>query len=656
MAEAGYGTWKSPISSLLTTESGVDFMNLVVDGDPDFSDQVYWNEVRFNEQGRYVICSCDLEGKITEWTPKGFNARSLVHEYGGGDFCVYRGTVYFSNFSDQVLYSQARPQEDPQPVTDSSKTLRYSDGRFAAQKGKIYCVREDHEVLDSGNTEARNSIVAINPATKTQTVIVEGSDFYASPRVSADGQHIAWVQWQHPNMPWDSTEIWVANLSQDGDAIQDAHKVVGGQDGSGQDLSVMQPSWTPENQLLYIGDHSDWWNLYVLTPGQGHVNLHETNAEIGGPQWQLGKQSYALEPNGGSRIVTSFRGEFGIVDMKEKSYKKLETGYAVHEQLSWPVAGAVYCIAHSSSNFPQLIKVHVDTLKVEVLRVSMSTSVEPGYLSIPSQIAWPTTYDEICYGLYYPPVNQDYHAPTGELPPLLVRAHGGPTSAFSTGLDLKLQYFTSRGFAVLCVNYRGSVGYGKKYRHRLRGQWGVLDIDDCRTGVEYLIAEGKVDPKRICIDGRSAGGYTTLACLTFTNTFNVGVSHFGISDLEALMKDTHKFESRYLETLIAPLSEEGKQILKARSPIHHIDQLNTAVGFFQGDEDKVVPPNQAQMFYDAVRSKGLPAMYVLFAGEQHGFRKAENIQTSLDGEFYFFGKVLGFEPADKCKELPIVNL
>lgn len=655
MTEAGYGTWVSPITSKVCTESGVDLVLLQVDRDPNFSDIVYWNEIHFQEGGRYVICSADKSGKVTQWTPAGFNARSTVHEYGGGDFFVYQGIVYFTNFSDQALYKQTSPDAAPTALTNTTKSRRYANGTFDPQNGHIFCVREDHGVVKSGAKEARNEIVSIKDG-KEQTV-VSGADFYASPVVSPDGKKIAWVEWTHPNMPWDSTRLMLADLTPSGDQIAPGTQtqVAGGKDPSGQDWSVILPSWTPQGELLYIGDQSNWWNLYLVNSSGEHVNLHAVNSEIGGPQWQLGRAGYALEPSG-ARIVTSFGGEFGIIDIKSKSYKRVETGYTVHDRYGWTGAGSIYCVAYSATKFPQVIRVDAQTEQVDVIRISMEAPVDSGYFSVPEKISYPTTHGETCHALYYPPTNKDYKAPAGELPPVLIRAHGGPTGSFFTSLDLKLQYFTSRGFAVLCVDYRGSTGYGKIYRHRLRTLWGVLDIDDCVAGVKYLRSKGLVDPKRTCIDGRSAGGYTTLACLTFTDVFQVGVSHFGVSDLEALMKDTHKFESRYLDCLLAPLDAGGLDICKERSPINHVDKLKTALGFFQGDEDKIVPPNQAEMMYEAIKKKGIPTMFVLFQGEQHGFRKSENIQKCLDGEFYFFGKVLGFEPAGLDLNLPIDNL
>lgn len=657
MTTAGFGTWTSPISSKLTTESGVTLTQVYTDSDLQFSNKVFWNEIHSDEGGRYVICSTSDAGKLVEWTPAGFNARTTVHEYGGGDFIVHQGVVYFSNFSDQALYRQTSPSAKPEPITDTAQSMRYADGAASTKTSKLYFVREDHEVIKTGAKEAQNSVVAIDPVTKTQTVLVKGADFYGSPRVSPDGKRLAWVQWNHPNMPWDSTEIWTAELNDSGDQVVpgSAVKVCGGKDSQGQDISVVLPGWTSDGDLLYIGDQTNWWNMYHVTNGS-HRNLHPVDAEIGGPQWQFGKTSYALDPNGGSRLATTFKSDLGLLELSSGAYKQIETGFSSHSHVCWTAEGHVYVIASSPTKFPQVIQVDVDTGKVVVLRESMSTTVDSGYFSVPQKITWPTSHEEMCHGLLYNPRNKDFYGNPSELPPVLVRAHGGPTSAFASGLDLKIQYFTSRGFAVLCVDYRGSTGYGKTYRHRLRGQWGVFDIDDCRTGVEHLIKERLADPRRVTIDGRSAGGYTTLACLVFTDVFSAGVSHFGVSDLEALMKDTHKFESRYLDTLLAPLEQGGREICRKRSPIHFVDKISCAVGLFQGDEDKVVPPNQAQMIYDAVKAKGIPTMFVLFKGEQHGFRKAENIQKSLDGEFYFFGKVLGFEPADQGIEVPIDNL
>jgi len=657
MAVSGYGTWKSPISSQVTTASGVTLQQLSTDSDANFSDLVYWNEVHSDEGGRYVVCSSDAQGNVTQWTPKDFNARTTVHEYGGGDFMVHRGVVYFSNFKDQGLYRQTSPDSDPEPVCDLSKSWRYADGFFSTKNSLMYYVREDHEVVKTGAKECQNTIVAIDPVNKSQKVLMEGSNFYSCPRVSPDGSQIAWVQWNHPNMPWDRTEIWRAQLSNTGDEIVAGSpvKVSGGVDASGQDISVILPSWTEDGQLMYIGDQTNWWNLYQVTPLAEHKNLRSTDTEIGSPQWQMGRNAYVSEPNG-DRIATTYDSELGILDAKSLAYKKIETGFTTHKCVAWTGRGSLYLIASSPTQFPQVIRVDANTLKVNVIRVSMSPPVDSSYFSVPERISWPTTHEEMSHGLLYNPKNKDFQAKPGELPPVLIRAHGGPTANYSSSLDLKIQYWTSRGFAVLCVDYRGSTGYGKVYRHRLRTQWGVLDIDDCRTGVEHLVKQQLADPQRICIDGGSAGGFTTLACLTFTQAFTTGVSHYGVSDLAALAADTHKFESQYLFTLLAPPGPAFEEVSKQRSPIHHTDQINCAVGFFQGDEDKIVPPNQAQMMFDAVKAKGLPAMYVLFEGEQHGFRKAENIRTALDGEFYFFGKVLGFEPADQVPELPIYNL
>lgn len=649
-----YGSWKSPISSSLVTTSGVGLSEVRVDTSTDRTDEVYWTEIRFEEKGRSVICSTNKntpDESLQEWTPAGFSARTTVHEYGGGDFFVYNGEVYFSNFDDQVLYRQSSPSAKPEPVTDTTKKWRYADGVFCPKTKHIYCVREDHDAVDGEKVkEAINTLVAINPDTKEQTVLVSGADFYSHPRVSPDGRQICWFQWYHPNMPWDSTEVWVADLSERGDSLKNLKKV------SGEQESSIEPGWTSDNQLLYVSDKTEWWNLYLAASADKPINLHEANSELAGPQWQFGKTAYVADPSGSSRILLAQNYELGVVDVETRQYTRLDTGFLYNRCLALTASGDAYFIGSGEATFPCVVRMNINSREKAVLKESTKNPVDSGYISMPSFISWPTTEGEESHGIFYPPQNKDFDAPEGDLPPLLVRAHGGPTGHYFASIDLKLQYFTSRGFAVLLVNYRGSTGHGRTYRHRLREKWGVYDMDDCCSGVEYLVKEKKVDGEKVCIDGGSAGGYTTLACLTFRDIFKAGASHYGIGDLEALTQDTHKFESRYLDTLLCPVSKDGGKILHERSPIHHTHKLNCPIAFFQGDEDKIVPPNQAEMMYKAVEEKGLPTLYVLFEGEQHGFRKAENIQAALDGEFYFFGRVLGFEPADKSIKYKIVNL
>ncbi|KAK3595972.1 hypothetical protein CHS0354_032487 [Potamilus streckersoni] len=654
-AVSSYGTWKSPISSQLVSESSVNFQEVRTDLNSANADTVYWTELRYDEGGRYVVCSQKSgEPKFQSLTPAGFNARTRVHEYGGGATMVYDGAVYFSNFADQRMYVQSSTMEAPEPVTEEGTFHRFADAEFHPKTGRIYCVREDHSLVEKGqDKEPQNTIVSVNPVNGSMTVLASGADFYSSPRVSPNGKKIAWIQWCHPNMPWDSTELWVGDLNDDGSLILSGTEK---QFAGGNDISVMQPSWTAKNELVYISDQTDWWNLYHVTSTGEHVNLLPREQEIGGPQWIFGDPGYQIDPRNNGEIVTIFGEEIGILNMTNGSYRKVETGFKTHSHVSVVGDGTIYCVAGSPTQFPCIIRVNSTSGKVDIIRESKSLELDKGYFSIPETISWNTTDDELAHGYFYPPQNKDYLAPTGELPPLLVKAHGGPTSATTSSLNLKIQYFTSRGFAVLDVDYRGSTGYGKKYRHRLRKNWGVCDVDDSCSGALHLADTGRVDKNRLCIDGSSAGGYTTLACLTFKSVFKAGASHYGIGDLEALAKDTHKFESRYLDTMISPYEEKYYPIYKERSPINHVDKLDCALAIFQGDEDKIVPPNQAEMMYKAVKARGLPTTYVLFKGEQHGFRKAENIQTSLDGEFYFFSKVFGFEAADIDVQMQIDNL
>jgi dipeptidyl aminopeptidase/acylaminoacyl peptidase len=406
--------------------------------------------------------------------------------------------------------------------------------------------------------------------------------------------------------------------------------------------------------LHFVSDRTGWWNLYKLEEGQQR-NLYPIEAEFGLPQWVFGMLTYSFIS--ADRILCAFneRGVFtlGILDSRMGELERLDTGFTdifpvrLHEQYAVfragsPRAGSVIARMETTSG------------QIEVLRRSSNLEIEPGYLSVPQAIEFPTTNGQTAHGFFYPPKNRDFVAPEGELPPLLVKIHGGPTAATSTTLSLGVQYWTSRGFAVLDVNYGGSTGYGTEYRRRLNGQWGIVDVDDCANGARFLSERGLADSNRLAITGGSAGGYTTLAALTFRDVFRAGGSHYGVSDTAALARDTHKFESRYLDGLIGPYPERS-DLYDERSPVKHTEQLSCPIIFFQGLEDKIVPPNQAEMMVDALRAKGLPVAYVAFEGEQHGFRRAENIKRALDGELYFYSKIFGFEVADRIEPVPIEN-
>ncbi|NJP10284.1 MAG: S9 family peptidase [Leptolyngbyaceae cyanobacterium RU_5_1] len=646
MAKAPYGSWKSPITADLIVAGTIALGEVCLDGG-----DTYWNESRPTEAGRSVIVSRTADGQIADVTPPSFNVRTRVHEYGGGVFVVLQGTVYFSNFVDQRLYRQESGKE-PVAITPE-QAWRYADGVVDIQRDRLICVREDH----SGSGVAVNTIVSVSLDGSTgPQVLASGNDFYSSPRLSPDGSQLAWLSWNHPNMPWDGTELWVGKLTSDG-AIAKHYKVAGG-----LEESIFQPEWSPDGVLYFVSDRTGWWNLYRWIPqnGQGEQGgiepLCPMEAEFGVPQWVFGMSTYAVES--AERLICTYSKDgtsyLASLNPQTKELTAIATPYTEIGSI-YATSGKVVFKAGSPTQPGAIAQLDLATQQLDVLRRSSNLEIDPGYLSVPQAIAFPTTHGQTAYGFYYPPQTKDYTAPDGEQPPLLVKSHGGPTASTSTVFNLRIQYWTSRGFAVLDVNYRGSTGYGRAYREQLQGQWGIADVDDCVNGAKYLVELGAVDGDRLVIDGGSAGGYTTLCALTFHDTFKAGASYYGVSDLETLATDTHKFESRYLDGLIGPYPER-KDLYIERSPIHFTDQLNCPVIFFQGDEDKVVPPNQAELMVNALSAKGLPVAYVLYKGEQHGFRKAENIKRSLDGEFYFYAKVFGFETADEIEPVAIKNM
>lgn len=635
---APYGAWKSPISSDMIVAGVVGLSSLTLDGE-----DVYWIEGRPAEGGRYAIARYSRDGQVSDVTPSPFNVRTRVHEYGGGAYLVSEGVVYFSNFKDQRLYRQ-NVGEEPQPLTPEAP-LRYADAVIDKARNRLICVLEDH----SGEGEAVNAIASINLETGESTLLVEGNDFYSSPRLSPDGSQLCWLTWNHPHMPWDGTELWTAQIRADGSLA--AGTLVAG----GTDESIFQPEWSPQGILHFVSDRSNWWNLYRYQEGRVE-SLCEKAAEFGLPQWVFGMSTYAFASE--NQIICTYTeaGNWYLasLDTQTKQLELIETPYT---SISSPqvVEGKVVFLGGSATQPTAIVQLDLSSKHIELLRQSTQLEIEKGYLSVPESVEFTTEKGLTAFGFFYPPQNQDYTAAAGEKPPLLVKSHGGPTAATSSALSLKTQYWTSRGFAVLDVNYGGSTGYGREYRQRLQDNWGIVDVDDCVNGAKYLVQKGLVDANKLAIAGGSAGGYTTLAALTFRDTFKAGASRYGISDLEVLASDTHKFESRYLDGLIGPYPE-GQDLYVARSPIHFTNQLSCPVIFFQGLEDQVVPPNQAEMMVDALKAKGLPVAYVAFAGEQHGFRKAENIKRSLDGEFYFYSRVFGFTPADDIEPVPIENL
>jgi dipeptidyl aminopeptidase/acylaminoacyl peptidase len=640
---APYGSWKSPITSDLIVKGSIGLGQVKMDGD-----DVYWIEGRPSEGGRQVIVRRTSDGRTVDINPPGFNARTRVHEYGGGDYVAHDSIVYFANFADQQLYRQA-PNSDPQLFSEGStdSQLRYADLVVDASRNRLISVREDHR---EAGREAVNTLVSLSLDGGAAQVLISGNDFYSSPRITPKGDRMAWLTWNHPNMPWDGCELWIGDFANDV-AIANQRLVAGG-----LRESIFQPEWSPDGALYFISDRSGWWNLYRTTAEGSVEPVCELQAEFGAPQWIFGLATYAFES--ADRIVCTFaeRGlwRLGTIDTRTKTLQRIDTPYTEISYVCAASGRAVFRAGSPQSPFA-IIEMDLATRATKILQRASKIDIEAGYISEPQPVEFPTENGLTAYGFYYPPQNRDFVAPNLERPLLLVKSHGGPTSATVAVLMLGIQYWTSRGIAVLDVNYGGSTGYGRAYRERLNDNWGIVDVDDCVNGARFLSARGDADGNRLMIDGGSAGGYTTLCALTFRDQFKAGASHYGVSDAEALAKETHKFESRYLDNLIGQYPER-RDLYVQRSPIHFTDKLSCPVIFFQGMEDKVVPPNQAETMVEALRQKGVPVAYVAFAGEQHGFRRAENIKRALDGELYFYSRVFEFELAEAVEPVPIENL
>ncbi len=638
---APYGTWRSPITTDLITGRRIGVAVPRIDGD-----DVYWLESRPEQGGRSAIVRRAADGSIADAVPGEFNVRTRVHEYGGGAYNVRDGVLIFSHFHDTRLYRQDRDGQ-PRPITPAA-ALRYADPIFDPGRNRLIAVREDH----TGDGEAVNSIVALDIEGDEQggTILASGADFYANPRLSPDGRRLSWVQWRHPNMPWDGTELWAGEIGKDG-MLASTEKVAGG-----ESESIFQPEWSPDSTLYFVSDHTGWWNLYRRSESNEDEALVPMEAEFGVPQWVFGMLTYAFL-DAETMLVTYTRDgswNMATIDIASGALTAIETPFT---EIADPVAAngkAVF--VGGSATIPSSIVLY-DRAKgtFETLKRSLEVEIDPGYLSIPAPVEFPTGNGLTAHAFLYPPTNKDFVAPEGELPPLLVQSHGGPTGATSTALSLAVQYWTSRGFAVLDVNYGGSTGYGRPYRQRLNAAWGIVDVEDHVNGAKHLIDQRLADPERTAIRGWSASGYTTLAALTFSDLFRAGASHFGISDLETMTADTHKFESRYLDGLIGPYPDR-RDIYIERSPIHHLDRLSAPLALFQGSEDTVVLPNQAEMMYEAMAARGLPVALTIFEGEGHGFRRAENIRRSLEGELDFYGQVFGFTPDGDIEAIEIANL
>ena len=631
---APFGSWSSEITTKLMTAGTIGLAETRL-----FNGSVYWLESRPQEQGRTVIVRQNESGDSDEIIPAEYSCRTRVHEYGGACYLPTPAGIFFVNNEDQQIY-KVDSEKNISQLTDLSN-CRFADLAFNEAEAVLIAVAEQHS---ESHGEPQNSLVLIDIASGAISTVHQGQDFYASPCLSADGSRLCWISWMHPNMPWDATSLWQADCQASN--IINPHVVAGG-----HAESVVQPQWSPDGVLYFVSDKSNWWNIYRLVDGTVEP-VCPLDAEFGLPLWQFGMTRYGfIDAN---TILTSYS-QSGVetlatINLASGKLTNLDRNHTTYSSLRTEGDKVCY-IAQSPIEFPA---VYVGDVSDEKLVCSSSTStVTEGSYSVASPVTFPTGptgNNEVAHGFFYNPTHASFKGPENELPPLLVMIHGGPTSATSNSLSFKIQYWTNRGFAVLDVNYRGSTGFGRIYREALKTRWGVADVEDCDFGVRYLIERGLVDKNRVAIRGGSAGGYTVLAGLAHTDTFKAGTSLYGVSDLTALATDTHKFEARYLDSLIGPYPE-AKDLYEQRSPINHAESIAVPVLFLQGLDDKVVPPNQAEMMIDRLKSNDVPVAYLAFEGEAHGFRKSDTIIRAYEAELSFYGSVFGFEPSEKLEKV-----
>jgi dipeptidyl aminopeptidase/acylaminoacyl peptidase len=637
-----YGSWPTPVTSAVVVAKAVKLSELRIDGD-----DVIWSESRPAEGGRTALVRLAPDGSKTELLETARNARTAVHEYGGAAWWVRDGIVWFASWEDQRLY-----RRDPRtgvaealtPEPASPRGDRYADGDISPDGRAIVCVREHHPPGGRGAIDVTNEIVRLDAdRPSTPEVVVSGPDFVASPRFSPDAARLCWVEWDHPNMPWDGTRLLVRELASGRDEL------VAGAAAE----SVSEPRWQPDGSLTFISDRTGWWSLYRWAPDTGTVEplVELADGEIGVPQWTLGTSRYASLPDG--RIVFAYCQD-GIdhvgVRLADGTVSELDLPFSLIRAVRVLGPSSVVVIASTPASEASVTRIDLGegeavegTHTLQPARALDELGVGLELISSPETIEFPSAGGRTAHALLYRPTNPAFAGPEGELPPLLVGVHGGPTAAVRPELDLETQYWTSRGFMVVFVNYGGSTGYGRAYRELLRGTWGIVDVEDCIAAARWLADQGLVDPARMCIAGGSAGGFTTLAALARQDTpFAAGGDYFGVADLAALATDTHKFESRYLDGLIGPYPQERERYLE-RSPIEHVEEFSRPLIVLQGLEDEIVPPNQATMIVEALEQKQVPVAYVAFEGEQHGFRREANIRRALDSELSFYSQVLGFE-------------
>jgi len=638
--QSQYGSWESIFTPEKIIEGGLKFNEIRID-----NQDIYFLEGRPSESGRSVIIKHNQDGTTTDIIPKKFNSRNTVHEYGGGSFTVKDEIVFFTNWEDQLIYKISADKITP--ITEPSDIpmgIRYADLTLSNDGKWIFCVRETH-VKDK---EAQNEIVAVSTISSEIIVLASGRDFYSSPRPNPISNQICWLEWDHPNMPWDGNELYIADF--DSQKISNKLKI----DGS-TNISIVQPEWTDKGELIYISDDSGWWNLKKYSDQKISDILNEEN-DHGGPAWQFGFRTYFIYENciflkGSSKDKN--KGLIRKISLEGEIIEEIQINHTSISDLSYCNDNVVY-IGASPTTSSQVCSLDLSSSNVDILKKSNTIQIDNEEISIAEEIIFDTTSNDIAYAYFYKPTNTKFEGLKSEKPPLLVISHGGPTGSTSNSLNLSVQYWTNRGFAVVDVNYRGSTGYGRKYRDSLKGNWGVYDTDDCIAAVDFLSNRGLVDSSRVAIKGGSAGGYTTINALTFHKRFAVGATYYGIADLSVFIDDTHKFESRYLDSLIGKYPEEKEKYYN-RSAINFTDQLSCPMIIFQGTEDKIVPPSQAEIMAQGLRDKKIPFSLIMYEGEQHGFRKSENIKSSLESELFFYSKVLKFTAFDKLNNIKIEN-